>query len=251
MRAVIQRVRQAEVRIDGLTTAAIGQGLLVFVGIHQTDGQAEIAWMADKLVHLRIFEDQLGKMNHSLAEIGAAMLLVSQFTLYGDCRKGRRPGFSEAAPPQFAAELYQQLIEAVRRVRLLAGMSYAAFALMNQGLVLHGGAARTNAWVFACAALISVPLAAWWSGPATIGASGWAVVVYLGVIATGLAYWLFSHGLRGLSAATGVALSKAEPVMAFALAVAVVGERPAWWSVLGLLAVIGGLWLVVQAEMRH
>ena len=134
---------------------------------------------------------------------------------------------------------------------LLAGMSYAAFALMNQGLVLHGGAARTNAWVFACAALISVPLAAWWSGPATIGASGWAVVVYLGVIATGLAYWLFSHGLRGLSAATGVALSKAEPVMAFALAVAVVGERPAWWSVLGLLAVIGGLWLVVQAEMRH
>ena len=114
MRAVIQRVRQAEVRIDGLTTAAIGQGLLVFVGIHQTDGPVEIAWMADKLVHLRIFEDQFGKMNLSLAEIGAAMLIVSQFTLYGDCRKGRRPGFSEAAPPQFAAELYQQLIEAVR-----------------------------------------------------------------------------------------------------------------------------------------
>ena len=134
---------------------------------------------------------------------------------------------------------------------LLAGMSYAAFALINQGLVLRGGAARTNAWVFACAALISLPLAAWWSGPATIGAGGWAVVVYLGVIATGLAYWLFSHGLRGLSAATGVALSKAEPVMAFALAVAVVGERPAWWSVLGLLAVIGGLWLVVKAEMRR
>ncbi|CAM4252380.1 EamA family transporter [Comamonas aquatilis] len=131
---------------------------------------------------------------------------------------------------------------------LLAGMSYAAYALVNQALVLEGQVARVNAWVFGCAALMSLPLAAWLGGPLHISASGWAVVVYLGVVATGVAYLLFSMGLRGMSAATGVALSKAEPITAFALSLLVVGERPAWWAALGLLAVIGGLWIVVKAE---
>lgn len=131
---------------------------------------------------------------------------------------------------------------------LLAGMSYAAYALINQALVMEGRVASVNAWVFGCAALMSLPLAAWLGGPLQTSASGWAVVAYLGVVATGVAYLLFSVGLRSMSAATGVALSKAEPITAFALSLLVVGERPAWWAVLGLLAVIGGLWIVVKAE---
>ena len=131
---------------------------------------------------------------------------------------------------------------------LLAGLSYAAYALVNQALVVQGRVARVNAWVFGCSALMSLPLAAWLGGPLHTSASGWAVVVYLGMVATGFAYLLFSVGLRGMSAATGVALSKAEPITAFLLSLLVVGERPAWWSALGLLGVIAGLWLVVRAE---
>ena len=133
---------------------------------------------------------------------------------------------------------------------LLAGFSYAAYALVNQALVLQARVATVNAWVFACAALLSLPVAAWLGGPLQASASGWAVVIYLGMVATGLAYLLFSVGLRGMSAATSVALSKAEPITAFVLSLLIVGERPAWWSVLGLLGVIGGLWLVVQAERK-
>ena len=131
---------------------------------------------------------------------------------------------------------------------LLAGLAYAAYALVNQALVVQARIASVNARVFACSALLSLPVAAWLGGPLQVDASGWAVVVYLGAVATGLAYLLFSMGLRGMSAATGVALSKAEPITAFALSLLVVGERPAWWSVLGLLAVIAGLWMVVTAE---
>ena len=134
---------------------------------------------------------------------------------------------------------------------LLAGMSYAAYALANQDLVREGPVARTNAWVFGCAALMSLPPAALLGGPLHTSFSGWAVVIYLGVVATGVAYLLFSMGLRRISVATGVALSKAEPITAFALSLAVVGERPAWWAVPGLAAVIAGLWLVVRAEMRE
>lgn len=133
---------------------------------------------------------------------------------------------------------------------LLAGLSYAAYALVNQALVVEGRVATVNAWVFACSALISLPVAAMLGGPLQADASGWAVVIYLGMVATGLAYLLFSVGLRGMSAATGVALSKAEPITAFVLSLLIVGERPAWWSVLGLLGVIVGLWLVVQAERK-
>jgi DME family drug/metabolite transporter len=134
---------------------------------------------------------------------------------------------------------------------LLAGMSYAAYALANQDLVREGPVARVNAWVFGCAALMSLPFAALLGGALDTGWDGWAVVIYLGVVATGFAYLLFSMGLRGISVATGVALSKAEPITAFVLSLAVVGERPAWWAVPGLAAVIAGLWLVVRAEMRE
>lgn len=133
---------------------------------------------------------------------------------------------------------------------LLAGLSYAAYALVNQALVMQARVATVNAWVFGCAALMSLPFAAWLGGPLQTSASGWVVVIYLGMVTTGFAYLLFSIGLRSMSAATGVALSKAEPITAFALSLLIVGERPQWWSVLGLLGVIGGLWLVVQAERK-
>ena len=149
-----------------------------------------------------------------------------------------------------AATDQQHLPWAGMALCLLAGWSYAAYALVNQALVVQARVATVNAKVFACSALLSLPVAAWLGGPLQASASGWAVVIYLGVVATGVAYLLFSVGLRGMSAATGVALSKAEPITAFALSILIVGERPAWWSVLGLLAVIGGLWLVVKAERK-
>ena len=110
MRAVIQRVSSASVKVGSDTTGAIGSGLLVFLGIHRDDGDQEIQWMAEKVSNLRIFEDDEGKMNRSLIDTRGAMLVVSQFTLYGDCRKGRRPGYSAAAPPEHANALYQRFI---------------------------------------------------------------------------------------------------------------------------------------------
>lgn len=113
MRAVIQRVSNASVKVDAKLTGEIGSGLLVFLGIHHNDGSQEIKWMSDKIQNLRIFEDAEGKMNHSLIDTGGAMLVVSQFTLYGDCRKGRRPGYSAAAPPEHANSLYEQFISQI------------------------------------------------------------------------------------------------------------------------------------------
>lgn len=114
MRAVVQRVSRASVHVDHQQTGSIDSGLVVFLGIHGTDGASEIQWMADKITHLRIFDDKEGKMNLSLMDIGEEMLIVSQFTLYGDCRKGRRPGYSDAAPPDLAEPIYQRFIEEVR-----------------------------------------------------------------------------------------------------------------------------------------
>jgi D-tyrosyl-tRNA(Tyr) deacylase len=114
MRACIQRVSEARVTVDGEVTGQIGSGLLVLLGVGVGDGEAELNWLVDKVIGLRIFEDDAGKMNRSLTEVGGAMLVVSQFTLYGDCRKGRRPSFTTAAPPELAERLYEEFVVGVR-----------------------------------------------------------------------------------------------------------------------------------------
>jgi D-tyrosyl-tRNA(Tyr) deacylase len=114
MRVVIQRVSEARVRIDGEVAGEISKGLLVLLGVTHTDTPEHAQWLADKVVDLRIFEDEDGKMNRDLIEIGGGVLIVSQFTLYGDCRKGRRPSFIEAAPPPVAVPLYEAFINAVK-----------------------------------------------------------------------------------------------------------------------------------------
>jgi D-tyrosyl-tRNA(Tyr) deacylase len=110
MRAVIQRVKSAAVYVEGRVTGEIGQGLLVLVGVGRGDGEKDVAYMASKLPDLRIFEDGSGKFNLSLKEVGGGILIVSQFTLYGDCRKGRRPSFTDAAEPAEAKGPYEQLV---------------------------------------------------------------------------------------------------------------------------------------------
>jgi D-tyrosyl-tRNA(Tyr) deacylase len=114
LKFVIQRVLRASVRVDGKVEAEIARGLLVLVGIARGDGAAEAAYMAEKLVNLRIFNDAEEKMNLSALDVGASLLLVSQFTLYGDCRKGRRPSFDTAAPPDEARKMYEEVVQAVR-----------------------------------------------------------------------------------------------------------------------------------------
>lgn len=114
MRAVVQRVSEGSVRVEGDVTGAIETGLMVLLGVGRGDTDKEARYLADKISGLRIFEDEAGKMNRSLEDVGGAMLVVSQFTLYGDCSKGRRPSFIDAAPPQEADELYTAFIEAVR-----------------------------------------------------------------------------------------------------------------------------------------
>ena len=114
MRAVIQRVQSASVCVDGRMTGKIDQGLLVLVGVGKGDGEKDVAYMVSKLPDLRIFEDASGKFNLSLREAGGGMLVVSQFTLYGDCRKGRRPSFIDAAEPAEARKLYEQLVFKLR-----------------------------------------------------------------------------------------------------------------------------------------
>jgi D-aminoacyl-tRNA deacylase len=114
MRACIQRVSEARVTVDGEITGHIGRGLVVLLGVGEGDSDAEVAWMAEKIAGLRIFEDDAGKMNRSLEDARGAMLVVSQFTLYGDCRKGRRPSFISAAPPELAEQLYESFVTRVR-----------------------------------------------------------------------------------------------------------------------------------------
>ena len=111
MRALVQRVARAAVRIDGETVAAIGPGLLVFAAFRSQDGDKDLAWMAEKVAHLRIFEDTAGKMNRSLLEVGGEALVVSQFTLYGDARKGRRPSFDESAAAEKARPLFEKFVD--------------------------------------------------------------------------------------------------------------------------------------------
>lgn len=114
MRACIQRVSEARVTVDGEVIGEIDRGLVVLLGVGQSDGEKELTWLADKVIGLRIFEDDAGKMNRSIIEAGGSMLVVSQFTLYGDCRKGRRPSFISAAPPELAERLYDDFVHRVR-----------------------------------------------------------------------------------------------------------------------------------------
>lgn len=114
MRAVVQRVSRASVTVAGEVTGRIGKGFLVLLGVEEGDGHTEVVYMAQKIAGLRVFEDTDGKMNLGLAEVGGAMLVVSQFTLLGDCRKGRRPSFIQAARSELADELYRAFVAEIR-----------------------------------------------------------------------------------------------------------------------------------------
>lgn len=116
MRAILQRVKQGAVRVDGRTTGAIGTGLVVLVGVTHEDTPTEAERLASKTAHLRIFEDDEGKMNRSTLDMGGGILVVPQFTLYADCRRGRRPSFSRAAPPERAEALIERFCEALRQL---------------------------------------------------------------------------------------------------------------------------------------
>jgi len=137
MRAVVQRVSRAAVAVDGNAVGAIEQGVVVLLGIRPEDDAADGAWLAEKIVHLRIFGDEQGKMNRSLADIGGAMLIVSQFTLYGDCKKGRRPGYSGAAQPEHAEPLYEQFIEQVDRLGIKTASG--TFQAMMEVTIVNDG----------------------------------------------------------------------------------------------------------------
>ncbi|WP_020677222.1 D-aminoacyl-tRNA deacylase [Geopsychrobacter electrodiphilus] len=139
MRAVIQRVSRAQVHVEGHCIGKIGPGLLILLGVERNDTPAEAEYLATKSAGLRIFEDEAGKMNLSLQETGGAALVVSQFTLLGDCRKGRRPGFSQAALPDLAIPLYEHFILHLQRegVRVETGQFQAEMQveLVNDGPV--------------------------------------------------------------------------------------------------------------------
>ena len=116
MRLLIQRVAKGSVTIDGEVVGRVGKGLVILVGVTHTDTEADAEYLANKCVNLRIFTDENGKMNRSLLDVGGGALIISQFTLYGDCVKGRRPGFDNAARPELAEPLYEKFVELVRQL---------------------------------------------------------------------------------------------------------------------------------------
>lgn len=138
MRAVIQRVSEASVTVDGRTTGAIGPGLLALVAVHEHDEESQMKWVADKTVKLRIFPDEQGKMNRSVLDIGGGLLLVSQFTLYGDVSKGTRPSFIESAGPEKAEAMYNRMVEYVRQTYGMDVQSGEFAAMMDVQLVNDG-----------------------------------------------------------------------------------------------------------------
>ncbi|HQH44145.1 MAG TPA: D-aminoacyl-tRNA deacylase [Syntrophorhabdaceae bacterium] len=139
MRAVLQRVRRASVEVDGQVVGTIGNGLLVFLGIGSQDTEQDIQWMVDKIINLRIFEREKGRMNESLLDMGGEVLVVSQFTLYGDCSKGRRPSFSGAMPSHEAKKVFDTFLERMRqrvdRVESGIFQAYMDVNLINEGPV--------------------------------------------------------------------------------------------------------------------
>ena len=139
MRAVIQRVKQSLVTVENQTIGKIGNGLLVFLGVAEQDGNRDADYLADKIANLRVFEDENGKMNRSLLETSGEMLVVSQFTLLGDCRKGRRPSFINAAGPDQANALYERFVSLVRQkgISVQTGQfqTMMAVSLINDGPV--------------------------------------------------------------------------------------------------------------------
>lgn len=139
MRAVIQRVSRAKVTVAGEVTGEIGLGLLVLLGVGHEDSEANADYLAEKIAGLRIFEDHGGKMNRSVLDVGGAVLVVSQFTLYGDVRKGKRPSFDDAAPPQRARDLYESFVQKVRAAGLHCEtgrfQEMMAVELVNEGPV--------------------------------------------------------------------------------------------------------------------
>jgi len=137
MRAVIQRVSRARVRVNGKTTGEIGPGLLILLGVGQGDTSREADYLLDKIINLRIFEDAGGKMNLSLLETGGQLMVISQFTLYADCRKGRRPSFTDAGPPEDAQKLYDYFVGSARQ-RALQVATGVFQALMEVELVNSG-----------------------------------------------------------------------------------------------------------------
>jgi D-aminoacyl-tRNA deacylase len=137
MRAVVQRVSRARVSVDQQVVGDIGPGMLVLLAAGRGDGPDQIKWMAEKLIGLRIFADETGKMNLSLTQVGGSMLVVSQFTLYGDCRKGKRPSYTDSAPPDEASGLYASFVETLRGVGIT--VQEGVFGAMMQVDLVNDG----------------------------------------------------------------------------------------------------------------
>lgn len=137
MRAVVQRVKEASVRIDGAVVGAIGGGLLVLLGVDENDSEQDVRYIADKVAELRIFRDEAGKFNRSVEDVGGAVLVVSQFTLHGDCRRGRRPSFTRAARPEKAIPMYEAVVSALRARGLVTATGEFG-AMMDVHLINDG-----------------------------------------------------------------------------------------------------------------
>lgn len=137
MRALLQRVRHASVTVDGVVVGQIGRGFSVFLGVTHSDSEEEADWLARKVAGLRLFEDERGKMNLALAEVSGSVLVVSQFTLYGDARKGRRPSFTEAAPPEQAEPLVDHFVARLREKGL--HVETGVFGALMQVMIENDG----------------------------------------------------------------------------------------------------------------